>query len=171
MFDTLFDLPAHPLLIHAPIVLLPIAAIVTVGAAAKPDWRARASWWILGGLFATLVLLFAAKESGEALIDAYDRANGEGAVDIEKHESLAEATFVMTLIWTLVFAVLTVFERVDRVRDGALKPVATNAAVRRVLSFIAAALGLLATVWLIRTGHEGARSVWGPRVDILFPEG
>lgn len=171
MFDTLFDLPAHPLLVHAPIVLLPIAAIVTVVAAVKPDWRARVSWWILGGLFVTLVLLFGAKESGEALIDAYDRANGEGAVDIEQHESLAETTFVMTLLWTLVFGVLTVFERVDKVRTGALEPVATNTAVRRGLSLIAAALGLLATVWLVRTGHEGARSVWGPRVDILFPEG
>ena len=171
MFDKLFDLPAHPLLIHAPIVLLPIAAIVTLVAAIKPDWRARASWWILGGLFVTLVLLFTAKESGEALIDAYDRANGEGSVDIEQHESLAEATFVITLIWTVMFAALTVLERVDRVRTGALAPVATNTAVRQGLSIIAAALGLLATVWLIRTGHEGAKSVWGPRVDILFPEG
>ena len=171
MFDKLFDLPAHPLLIHAPIVLLPIAAIVTVVAAAKPSWRARASWWILGGLIITVALLFAAKESGEALIDAYDRANGEGSVDIEQHQSLAEATFVMTLIWTALFGILTVLERVDRVRTSALEPVATNTTVRTAISIVAAALGLLATVWLIRTGHEGAKSVWGPRVDILFPEG
>ncbi len=171
MFDKLFDLPAHPLLIHAPIVLLPIAAIVTIVVAAKPSWRARAGWWILGGLIINVVLLFGAKESGEALIDAYDRANGEGSVDIEQHQSLAETTFVMTLIWTGLFGVLTVLERVGRVRTSALESFATNPAVRTGISVLTAILGLLATVWLIRTGHEGAKSVWGPRVDILFPEG
>ena len=171
MFDKLFDLPGHPLLIHAPIVLLPIAAIATVVAAAQPAWRARVGWWILGGLLVTVVLLFAAKESGEALIDAYDRVNGEGAVNIEQHESLAQTTFVMTLVWTVLFGVLTVLERVDRVRTSALESLATNSAVRQGIVITSAALGLLATVWLIRTGHEGAKSVWGPRVDILFPEG
>ncbi len=171
MFDKLFDLPAHPLLTHAPIVLLPIAALVTIAAAAKPAWRARASWWILGGLFVTVVLLFVAKESGEALIDAYDRANGEGAIDISTHESLAETTFILTLVWFVVFGALTLLERVERIRTSALQSVAANRAARQVFAVIAAVLGVLATIWLIRTGHEGATSVWGPKVDILFPEG
>jgi uncharacterized membrane protein len=171
MFDKLFDLPAHPLLIHAPIVLLPIAAIATVVLAAKPAWRARASWWMVGALFVIVVLLFGAKESGEALIAAYDRANGAGAVDISKHQDLAETTFLMTLGWFAVFGLLTVLERVEPVRVGFLEAVASNMVARQTIAAVAAVLGILATVWLIRTGHEGARSVWGPRVDILFPEG
>jgi len=170
MFDTLFDLPAHPLLIHAPIVLLPIAAIATVVLAVRPAWRARANWWMLGGLFLTLVLLFSAKESGEALIDAYDRANGEGAVDISEHQSLAETTFIMTVVWFIVFGVSTAFERVERIGSGALQSVANNVAARQALAVIAAVLGVLATIWLIRTGDAGAKSVWGPRMDILFPD-
>jgi uncharacterized membrane protein len=171
MFDKLFDLPAHPLLIHAPIVLLPIAAIATVVLAAKPAWRARASWWMVGALFVIVVLLFGAKQSGEALIEAYDRANGAGAVDISKHQDLAETTFLMTLAWFAVFGLLTVLERVERVRVGFLEAVASNMTARQAIAVVAAVLGFLATVWLIRTGHEGSRSVWGPRVDILFPEG
>ena len=151
MFDKLFDLPAHPLLIHAPIVLLPIAAIVTVVLVAKPAWRARAGWWMVGGLFVTLVLLFGAKESGEALIEAYDRANGVGAVDISKHQDLAETTFLMTLAWFAVFGLLTVLERVQRVRVGVLQTVASNMMARQAVAAVAAVLG--------------------PRVDILFPEG
>ena len=158
-------------MIHAPIVLLPIAAIVTVVLVAKPAWRARAGWWMVGGLFVTLVLLFGAKESGEALIEAYDRANGVGAVDISKHQDLAETTFLMTLAWFAVFGLLTVLERVQRVRVGVLQTVASNMMARQAVAAVAAVLGILATIWLIRTGHEGARSVWGPRVDILFPEG
>jgi uncharacterized membrane protein len=171
MFDKLFDLPAHPLLIHAPIVLLPIAAIATVVLAAKPAWRARASWWMVGALFVIVVLLFGAKQSGEALIEAYDRANGAGAVDISKHQDLAETTFLMTLAWFAVFGLLTVLERVERVRVGFLEAVASNMTARQAIAVVAAVLGFLATVWLIRTGHEGSRSVWGPRVDILVPEG
>jgi uncharacterized membrane protein len=171
MFDKLFDLPAHPLLIHAPIVLLPIAAIVTIVLFVKPTWRATAGWWPLALLAVVVVLMFGAKESGEALIDAYDRANGEGAVDIDQHQSLAETTFVMTLVWLVVLAALTVIEQVERLRTGALAAVASNATVRQILSGLAALIGVLATVWLIRTGHEGSTSVWGPRVDILFPEG
>jgi len=171
MFDKLFDLPAHPLLIHAPIVLLPIAAIATVVLAVKPAWRARASWWMVGGLFLTVVLLFAAKEAGEALIEAYDRANGKGAVDISKHQDLAEMTFLMTLAWFAVFGSLTVLERVERVRVGVLGALASNMIARQAIAAVTAVLGVLATIWLIRTGHEGARSVWGPRVDILFPQG
>ena len=172
MFDKLFNLPAHPLLIHAPIVLLPIAAIATVVLVAKPAWRARASWWMVGGLFVIVVLLFGAKESGEALIEAYDRANGEGAVDISQHQDLAETTLLLTLAWFAVFGLLTVLERgTHRRRVGVLKAVAPNVIARQIVAVAAAVLGVLATVWLIRTGHEGAKSVWGPRVDILFPKG
>jgi hypothetical protein len=49
--------------------------------------------------------------------------------------------------------------------------IATNTRARQVLGGLVAVMGVLATVWMIRTGHEGAKSVWGPRVDILFPEG
>ena len=80
MFDKLFDLPAHPLLVHAPVVLLPIAAILMVMFAVKPAWRLAAGWWPLCLVGVTVVLLLGAKESGEALIEAYDRVNGEGAV-------------------------------------------------------------------------------------------
>jgi uncharacterized membrane protein len=170
MFDKLFDLPAHPLLVHAPVVLLPIAAILMVMFAVKPAWRLAAGWWPLALVGVTVVLLFGAKESGEALIEAYDRANGEGAVDIKLHESLAETTFVMTLVWFFLLAALTAMERLEGLRTGALAFVATNTRARQVLGWLVAVVGLFAMVWMIRTGHEGAKSVWGPRVDILFPE-
>ncbi len=170
MFDKLFDLPAHPLLVHAPVVLLPIAAILMVMFAVKPGWRLAAGWWPLALVGVTVVLLLGAKESGEALIEAYDRANGEGAVDIKLHESLAETTFVMTLVWFFLLAALTAVERLEGLRTGALAFVATNTRARQALGWLVAVVGLFAMVWMIRTGHEGAKSVWGPRVDILFPE-
>jgi len=185
MFDKLFDLPAHPLLIHAPIVLLPIAAIVTVVLAAKPVWRARAwgSWAMVGALFVTLALLFAAKESGEAFNEGFEVAFG--GVGADKHESLANTTFIFTLAWFVAYTALIGYE--FAVRRAAADATATDRsagaggvgvdrpggsrAASAALSSIAAVLAILATVWLIRTGHEGARITWGPVVDQLFPEG
>ena len=176
MFDQLFDLPAHPLLIHAPIVLLPIAAILTIVLAFKPAWRRRAGWFPFGGVFVVTVLLFGAKESGESFTDAFDSAFGEGAIDIDRHEELGNMTFVLTLVWLAAMFALTMWESV-RGRGATGTSGATDTALtpsQRVsygLSALASLFAVLATIWLIRTGHEGAEVVWSPVVPQLFPEG
>jgi len=176
MFDQLFDLPAHPLLIHAPIVLLPIAAILTIVLAFKPAWRRRAGWFPFSGVFVVTVLLFGAKESGESFSDAFDSAFGEGAIDIDRHEELGNMTFVLTLVWLAAMFALTMWEAVQRrgatdasgTTDTALTP---SPYVSYGLSALASLFAVLATIWLIRTGHEGAEVVWSPVVPQLFPEG
>ena len=39
--NNLFGLPAHPLLVHAPIVLVPLCLVAAIFMAAKPEWRRR----------------------------------------------------------------------------------------------------------------------------------
>nr|WHW29189.1 hypothetical protein [uncultured bacterium] len=179
MFDTLFDLPAHPLLIHAPIVLLPVAALLTIVLAVKQNWRRRAGWFPLGGVFVVAVLLFAAKESGESFNAAFDSAFGEGSIDIDQHESLGNTTFVLTLVWLVTMLAQSVWDfvqrrasaAVDGDADRANDVAAANPFVTYGLSALASIFALLATVWLIRTGHAGADVVWSPVVPQLFPEG
>jgi uncharacterized membrane protein len=176
MFDKLFDLPAHPLLIHAPVVLLPTAAIVTIVLAVKHRWRQRAGWWPLAGVFIVAVLLFGAKRSGESLNDAFDSAFGEGAIGIDRHEELGNMTFVLTLVWLAAMLALTVWEFIQRravtVADGDGEVAVTASPyVTYVLGALASVFAVLATIWLIRTGHEGSDVVWSPVVPQLFPEG
>lgn len=38
---TVFGLPAHPLVVHAVVVLLPLAAVAAIAAALVPRWRQR----------------------------------------------------------------------------------------------------------------------------------
>ncbi len=169
MFDKLFDLPAHPLLIHAPLVLLPVAAIVTIVLAAKSSWRERSGWWPLAGLFIVTVMLFAAKESGEAFNEGFDIAfGGAGA---ERHAELGDTTFLITLVWLVVLAGLTAIEQVERLRTGTLQVIGSNLVARQVIAGLTSVVAIVATVWLIRTGHEGARITWGPVTPQLFPEG
>lgn len=164
MFDTMFGLPAHPLLVHAPVVLLPIMGIVSVALAVRPTWRRTLGWWPLAALFVIFLMLFGALQSGEALLEAYDRLSGPGSVAVKEHEELANMTMIITTIWLVVMAGLTVIERVPKVRTAIDKPI-----VRQAGAVLSAVLGVVATIWLIRTGHEGAKSVWGIRVDLLFP--
>src|SRR6478735_1830999 len=45
--DKLFGLPAHPFLVHIPIVLLPLAAIGTVAIVARRTWYHSYRWIVL----------------------------------------------------------------------------------------------------------------------------
>jgi hypothetical protein len=42
--DTISGLPAHPLLVHIPVVLLPLAALGVVGMALRSSWHRRYRW-------------------------------------------------------------------------------------------------------------------------------
>lgn len=161
--EELFGLPAHALLIHAPIVLLPLVALVTVVLAARPAWRARVHWWMVGAILSVVVMMFLAKSSGEAFNDAFD-----GAVDVSRHESLANTAFVLTILWFVTYAALIGYEHAMRRNDppaslsaGAAESGAAIPAVTYGLAAVTSILAVLATIWLIRAGHEGADVVWG----------
>lgn len=165
--ETLFGLPAHALIVHAPIVLLPIAAIATIALAVRPAWRHRAHWWMIGALFSVVAMLFLAKNSGEA----FEAALQSGQVG--RHEDLANTTFILTLLWFVAYTALVGYEffqgrNVPSTVGAAGDPVAPVPAVTYGLAALSAVLAILATIWLIRTGHEGTNVVWGPTSDQIF---
>ena len=84
VFDEFFGVPTHPLAVHAPVVLVPIAAVAAVVLAIKSDWRARVGWLMPAAVFALVAMLFVAKESGESAKE--NDANVFG--DIAEHEDL-----------------------------------------------------------------------------------
>lgn len=165
--ETLFGLPAHSLLVHAPIVLLPVAAIATIVMAVRPSWRARAHWWMVAVLFSVVAMVYLAKDSGEAFEAAF-----EGAVDVDRHSDLANTTFILTLLWFVAYAALVGYEfamrRTARSAGAAARDTGPMPAVSHSLAALAAVLAVLATIWLIRTGHEGTDVVWGDTTDQIF---
>src|SRR5688500_18224351 len=81
---TIAGLPAHPLLVHAAVVLIPLAALGTLAIAIKASWRRP--YGILAAIFAVLAGIFAtaAKFAGDQLqaILAVSGAVGPG---IDQH--------------------------------------------------------------------------------------
>jgi uncharacterized membrane protein len=146
--DELFGLPAHPLLVHAPVVLGPLVALLTVAFAVRPAWRKHA-WWLFG---ATAVLFFAtvlATQSGEDLQERMDLAKL-----VRKHRDLGEATRLLIFLQAGATGALALSQTL------ATRGKATLAKAATPLLAVTVIFAALSTVWMVRTGHEGARVTW-----------
>ena len=142
--EKIFGLPAHLLMVHLPVVLIPVVAVAAVLLAVRRQWRGRFG---LATAIASLVSVGAvilAKESGEGMFILMKEAP-----DIKRHQSLANATVILTIL--LFVAIVTMF--LLHRRAGKAKAGPFTIAV----SVITIALAVMATVSTIATGHEGAK--------------
>lgn len=151
--EKLFDLPAHPLLVHAPVILVPLLSIAVVVLAARPAWRKRVGPWTFLVAIGTSLSFMLAFQSGEAFKTALER-NPSFEADIQTHQNLAETTRLFLLGMVVALVVTYVLDwRTRRAGSGDDRPALA-------MSCVSAVLGVLATIWIIRTGHAGAKLVW-----------
>lgn len=158
---TLFGLPAHPLLVHIPIVLLPLVGIGAIAIAVSPKARRR---------FGTVVLVLAgvafigtvlAAGSGEGLVESVD-----SSAALRKHVDLAEAMRPLAFVLLLAVGGLVIIDQLTR--RGRSVPRWTGAA----LGAATIALAVVTTGWLVAVGHNGAEATWGKvRVESERDEG
>jgi uncharacterized membrane protein len=149
--ETVFGLPAHPLFVHLPVVAVPFAALAMVALAVWPAWRRRLTGWMAAGAGLCFVSTVLANQSGDELYERREDQLGDVA---DLHQELGEQT---VLLVGLLFAAVIMTAIADRFSPDAESPLRLPA---NVLAIGAALLGLVATWWMIRTGHEGARIVW-----------
>jgi hypothetical protein len=156
--ERIFDLPAHPLFVHAPMVLLPLTAIATVLFIFRPTWRVRFRWQLVAASFIVFVSTFLATQSGEALDHAL-----KGLAPIDKHADMAEVTQVLCFgLFILALAMAFLAPRLHPI-SGHLDHSSNgpqSKATGSLLAVFVAVIAIVATVWMIRTGHEGAKVVW-----------
>jgi hypothetical protein len=152
MFDTIFGLPMHVLVIHATVVSLPAAALVTIAVVARPAWRARFAPWIALLNLAILGLTFVTVRSGLALFHRL------GRIEVaERHRDLGNI-----LLWIVVaFAAASV-----------LLWLVQRSGQRTLATGVAALVALLAGATAVQTilvGHSGSTAVWKATVDATEP--
>lgn len=149
----LFGLPAHPLLVHIPVVLIPLCAIGAVGLFWKP-WRDRFGWatavlLVVAGIFTQLAI-----GSGQALQDSTERT-----ALVRAHTSIAEEIRPWLLLF---FVALVLFLWLER-RQRAAATDRGNFLHGPVLIGVFCVTVVLAGVsvyWVQRIGHTGAQAVW-----------
>ena len=155
--NSVFGIPAHPLLVHVPAVLLPLAAAGVVVMLIKKAWFERYKWAVLAitGLGALGAVLAAG--SGEALEEV---GEGEARRAIEEHAEAGEAARLFGVLFFVVVlaAVLIPIVRERRAKGGVAKVAPTWLRPVMVSLLLVSAGASLVTV--IDAGHSGAKSVW-----------
>lgn len=156
--ERLFGLPAHPLLVHLPVVTVPLltAALVwTMLVSRSLRWTTTITAALA---VVTGVGLLLASSSGEALIGAFEYLRDEPGVrsHIKSSES-ARLWGVITMFltlggWTAV-----------RVRMHTQ----LSRKLGRVLLVLALAASVMTTTYTVKAGHSGTKARW---FDIRFPD-
>jgi hypothetical protein len=147
--DTLFGLPAHPLVVHAAVVLLPIAAIGLIVIAFVPRARRTYGPIVFGVALAATVAVGLAQQSGESLEGQVKKTE-----QVEEHAEQGQTVLPWAIAVTLASAVVAAEPYLERRIDLPAR------AVTGVLVAVSLIAGIGATWTVIEVGHSGAASVW-----------
>jgi uncharacterized membrane protein len=151
-------LPAHALLVHLVVVLVPLTALLEIVCGLWPAARrGQLLWLTLVLAAATMVLTPITINAGEWLYDLRTKPS-----PILREHADRGATMIYFSAALLVVAVaLVVLRFIERRSEG-----------RRLITHVIAAIVVLAVsissmVQVYRTGDAGARSVWGGEIARL----
>jgi len=158
---TIIGLPAHPLLVHAVVVLLPLAAVGAAALAVRPRWRQRYAWPVLGLTLAGVGAVPVAQEAGEQLNARLATLDNPL---IQRHAELGNDLLPFALGFGLAVVVLLVAGRLaDRERTAAEESGDVPKTWRRIaiaVSVLVIATGAASIVQTVRIGHSGSTAVW-----------
>jgi uncharacterized membrane protein len=152
--DSLFGLPAHPLLVHIPVVLIPLGA---VGALLMLSSRLRPTigWWVCGIVVVAGVATQLAISSGQALEDYVK----ESAL-IRDHTRIGEDIRPWLLLMFLALLSVMLTERAMRRRGKAAEGRNVLQIARVTLSVLSIVFAGVSVYWVYRIGHSGSKAVW-----------
>ncbi len=171
MLDTIGGIPLHPLIVHAVVVLVPLASLLLLLAAVSPRIRHWAG--LLTPITATIALVLTplASQSGEAL----QRRVSESPA-LEEHTELGDTlVFYVFLVAVLAWVLWFLDRRARAATHAAASADGTPAtAPRSALLTAVMVLSVLAvvatTVQVVRIGHSGAEASWS-KVGATTPTG
>ena len=153
MFDLINGIPVHPLVVHAVVVLLPLAVVGTLAIVAVPRWRVTYGRLVVGAALLSTILIPVATSSGEEL----QKRVGE----VDEHAEMGDLLiwFAVPLL-AIVTALWWLARRQAQAEDA---PRGTSAPSKRLVSLVAAlaVVAALANAFQVyRVGDSGAKAVW-----------
>jgi hypothetical protein len=158
MFDTISGLPIHPLVVHAVVVLGPLAALLAVIYAFKPGWRGGLKWPTLLVALAAAGSAAVATASGESLEEMLGKADTEAARSLVEEHAEAGDLAALSLYVLAAAVVVALFFLIPVGKGTVTKGKNTLAAVLLVGS------SLFVGVATFNAGHSGAKATWSDTV-------
>jgi hypothetical protein len=148
---TIWGLPAHALLVHAVVVLVPLTAALAILCAFWPAARRRLVWLVLALAAGTTVLTPITANAGEWL---YDQQVQVSPI-LQEHAERGGWMIYFAVALLLVAVALLVMHLLEGRSD---KRRTTATAVVAIVTLI---VGVSSIVTVVRIGHSGAEAVWG----------
>lgn len=166
---TIYDgLPAHPLIIHVPVVLIPASILGALACVARPAWFGRYGILLCLTSIVAMSSIFLAMQAGAAL-EGLLHLQGEQAHLISEHSQAAHYLAFVFVAFTAILILTFSAHRISgemgptglAIADRALSSRSTVVALRVVLVVLA-----LASAGLVfRVGDLGAKAVWQGRIQ------
>lgn len=150
--DTFNGLPLHPLVVHAAVIVTPVAALAAL-ALVRPSWRQRLRWPAAIAVAVAWGLVWVARASGKALETVnreFFAENKAAGASLDRHIAFADKlNYVLftLLVVTVLFAWLL---------PKLARPAGAVGAV------VIAVLALMVIGLVAQTGEQGARTLWNP---------
>ncbi|KQV76101.1 hypothetical protein ASC61_14420 [Aeromicrobium sp. Root344] len=142
-------LPLHPLIVHATVVVVPLAALTVLLAALWPRFRAWSGPLPMGLSLVGLALVPLSTSTGETL----ERHVAHSAL-VERHTELAGGL----LPWMLGLAIVASANYAAHRRGRGRRPV--HGSIPMVLAVLAVVAAAGTTVQVVRIGESGAKAAW-----------
>jgi hypothetical protein len=162
---TLFGLPAHPLLVHVPVVLIPLVGIAAIPMAFSRRVRDRLGWIVIGLTIIAGIGTQLAVMSGQAL-----RHSVPPSTALTSHVHMAESLRPLVLVLFVFLVALMLSDGVPQLivdRVPQLSPDSLGRLSPERYRWLTPAVGLLtivvaigANLRLIQIGHSGASATW-----------
>jgi hypothetical protein len=171
---TIYDgLPAHPLFIHVPVVLIPISVLGAIACVARPAWLARYGVPLSVTAIVAMSSTFLAMQAGAALRGALN-LQGTAASLIQRHSHAAHILAVVFVLFTAALILTFAAQRISggmptglAVADRLLSPRISLVALRVLLVVLA----LVSAYMVFKVGDLGAKAVWAGRLQHSAPTG
>ena len=173
MFDEIFGLPAHPLMVHAPVVLIPLTVVAAVVYALLPPLRPRVGWVLVLASLGGTATAWAAAQAGVKMSESL-----QSSPQLNEHGQHGELLWQYAGLLAVVSVVLVAVDVSRRSRASAARDDdeygyshrrasgrSSGGVLLGVVSLVLtlALLGAagVAGYYAVRTGHTGATMVWG----------
>ena len=169
-------LPAHPLFVHVPVVLIPTTIVAAIVFMVKPQWFARYGIALALASIVAMSSVFLAMQAGAALRGALN-LQGEAAKLISEHSQAAHILAIVYVVFTATLILTFAAQRISGgkptglgIVDAPLSSTAMFTALRVLLVVLSIGAGYMC----FRTGDLGAKAVWQGRLQSAqggFPRG
>jgi len=160
---TFRGLPLHPLVVHAAVVLTPLAALCGFAYAAATGWRWWLRWPLVVSAFVAAGSVGAAYITGHQLnTQRFALAQGplRDAIDAHRHWAHLLIFAAAAYVVVAVLAAWALGGPSALVSGWGARATVPGWRVPALLLLVLGALAVLVLVFL--TGEAGAREVWGP---------